>query len=54
MEKIGIVVLPMGKDGEKIEGTKFVQNNWFKPLGGKKKNGAPTNQICSADCIVKE
>jgi len=27
----------MGKDGEKIEGTKFVQNSWFKPLGGKKK-----------------
>lgn len=43
----------MGKDGEKMEGAKFAQNNWFKPLGGKK-NGAPTNQICSADCIFKE
>ena len=39
---------------EKMEGTKFVQNNWFKPLGGGKKNGASTNRIFSADCIVKE
>lgn len=40
--------------GEKIEDAKFVQNNWFKPLGEKKKSRAPINWICSADCIVKE
>lgn len=37
----------------KIEDAKFVQNNWFKPLG-EKKNEAPINWICSAECIVKE